>query len=123
MGRLDPELLERFESYSDRAVAVAEELERLGRSPRIVDQLTGCGSAVGANLYEADEALSRKDFCKCVGYAIKELNESRFWLRLIVRRGWLSTSRLASLLAEAEELKRILGAILSRTRAADRPRD
>ncbi len=119
MGRLDPELLERFERFSDRAVTVGEHLEKQGRSKRIVDQIMASGSSVGANLFEADEGMSRKDFCKSIAIAIKELNETRFWLRLLSRRNWIESSQLGPLLKEAEELKRILGAILSRTRAAD----
>lgn len=116
MGRLDGPLLERTEVFIDRCLNVCEQLERGGVSRRIVDQLTGSSTAVGANLFEADEALSRKDFAKTVAIAIKELNETRFWLRLLVRRTWIPQDRLTELNAEASELKSILGAILSRTR-------
>ncbi|TVQ63620.1 MAG: four helix bundle protein [Phycisphaerales bacterium] len=117
MGRCGDELLSRIEHFADRCVAVAEELDRLGRSQRIVDQLIGSGTSVGANMFEADEGMSRKDFCRSVAISIKELNETRFWLRLIARRDWIPGARLDQLAAEVDELKRILGAILSRSRA------
>ncbi|MFY7897336.1 MAG: four helix bundle protein [Phycisphaerales bacterium] len=47
---------------------------------------------------------------------MKELAESRYWMRLFIRRKWLPENRLAPLLAEAHELKRILGSILTKTR-------
>ncbi|MBM4107968.1 MAG: four helix bundle protein [Phycisphaerae bacterium] len=119
MGRLDPNLLARFEGFCDRMVGLAEDIEREGRSRRVSEQVLGAGAGVGANLFEADEALSRKDFAKCVGIALKEINERRFWLRLASRRAWRPEPSLSSLLTEAEELKRILGAILTRTRRAD----
>jgi four helix bundle protein len=53
-----------------------------------MDQIAASGTSVGANTFEADEAMSRKDFCKALGIANKELNETRFWLRLFVRREW-----------------------------------
>lgn len=118
MGRLDADLLERVEGFCDRSLGVVEELEKQGRSRRILDQLTGSATAVGANLFEADEAMSRKDFAKCVAISIKELNETRFWLRLIERRGWIPPEKLADLSDETAQLKRIFGAILSRTRTA-----
>ena len=118
MGRLDADLLERVEGSCDRSLGVVEELEKQGRSRRILDQLTGSATAVGANLFEADEAMSRKDFAKCVAISIKELNETRFWLRLIERRAWIPPERLADLSDETAQLKRIFGAILSRTRKA-----
>lgn len=117
MGRINTELLNRVEGFCDRCLSVVEELERQGRSRRILEQLTGSATSVGANLFEADEAMSRKDFAKCVAISIKELNETRFWLRLIERRQWLGSSRLAELADETGQLKRILGAILTRTRA------
>ncbi len=121
MGRLDGGLLDRAEDFCHRCLDVVEELAKQNRSSRITDQLTGSSTAVGANLFEADESLSRKDFAKCIGIALKELNETRFWLRLITRRNWVSLERTASLSDEAEQLKKILGAILSRTRANMHP--
>lgn len=121
MARLQADLLERAEAFCDRALDVADHLREAGRPPRIVSQLIGCGSSVGANLFEADEAMSRADFCRCLAICINELNETRFWLRLIQRRNWIAGERLAPLETEAEELKRILGSMLARTRAHPRP--
>lgn len=114
-GRLKPEFLERTEVFSDRCVAVAEQIEKDGRFRRIVEQLAAAGSAVGANIAEADEAMSDKDFRKCMTIAIKEMAETRFWLRLVVRRVWLPQARLDPLLIELAEMKKIVGTILART--------
>lgn len=118
MGRLKAELLVRTESFCDRGLDVVAAMEARGVSRRILEQLTGSGTAVGANLFEADETMSRADFCKCLAIAIKELNETRFWLRLAVRRGWLAGAALVSLQGETLELKRILGSVVSRTRSS-----
>lgn len=114
-GRLRPEFLERVEVFSDRCVAVAEQLDQDGRFRRLVEQLAAAGSAVGANLAEADGAMSVKDFRKCLTIASKELAETRFWIRLVIRRGWLAEVRLNPLLVELAEIKKITGAILSKT--------
>ena len=115
-GRLKPEFVVRVESFSDRCIAVAEQLDEDHRFRRLVEQLAASGSAVGANLAEADEAMSTKDFRKSLGIAVKELVETRFWLRMVIRRGWLSASRLDPLLAELAEIKLIVGALLSKTK-------
>lgn len=78
MARLQESLLERIESFCDRTIHVAQSLEQAGVSRRIVDQLIGSGTSVGANLFEADEAMSRSDFLKSCSIAAKELNETRF---------------------------------------------
>lgn len=113
---MQPDFLERTEAFSDRCVAVAEQLERDGRFRRLVEQLAASGSSVGANIAEADECQSLRDFRKCLTIAIKELAETRFWLRLIVRRGWIEEQRLSPLMLELEALRKIVGTILARTR-------
>lgn len=116
MPRLQESLLERVESLADRVVAVSQALEESKVSKRIVDQLIGSGTAVGANVFEADEAMSRADFVKCMSIANKELNETRFWLRLAARNQWLPATRLGPLSAEIAELKKVLGSIISRSK-------
>jgi four helix bundle protein len=126
-GRLKTEFLVRTESFSDRCIAVAEQLEQDRRFRRLVEQLAASGSAVGANLAEANEAMSTKDFRKSLAIVVKELAETRFWLRLVVRRGWLPSARLDPLLSELAEIKLVVGSILSKTkssvgtRRSDRP--
>ncbi|CAG0954592.1 hypothetical protein PHYC_00391 [Phycisphaerales bacterium] len=115
MGRLKAEFIDRVENFSHRVMDVAETLESQHRSWRIIDQMIGAGSSVGANVCESDEALSRKDFAKGLGIALKELGEARYWLRFVVRRRWLPSRRLDLLQKEAIEIKRILGAMVTRT--------
>lgn len=115
-GRLKPEFLERSETFCDRCVALAEQLDSDGRFRRIVEQLAASGSSVGANLAEADEAMSLKDFRKCMAIAAKELAETRFWIRLVVRRSWIPSARVESLLDELEQIRLIVGSILTKTK-------
>ena len=115
MARLQADFLDRVEAFCDRVVRAAGAMKKTGIALRVVDQLLAAGTSVGANLFEADEAMSRKDFCKCACIAIKELNETRFWLRLAARNGWLTPTNITKLESEAVELKRILGAMVSRT--------
>ena len=119
MGRLRPELLERCERFADRGLALALTLQRKRVFNRAVDQVVGCFTSVGANVFEADEAMSRKDFCKSLTIAVKEANEARFWVRRAKANQWVAPSRLPSLEAEAMELKRLLGAIVLRTKQSD----
>jgi four helix bundle protein len=116
MGRLKQDLIDRLDSFADRVLDLADALAEDDRPRRIIEQLVGAGTSVGANGCEADEALSRADFCKCLGVSLKELSETRFWLRLTARRKWVAPRRLTALQQESLELKRILGAIVHRTR-------
>lgn len=85
-GRLQQETLDRVTEYRARIVALAEHLESEGRPRRVIDQLIGSGTAPGANLHEAHEAMSRADFIKSTCIAAKELSEASYWLKIILKR-------------------------------------
>jgi four helix bundle protein len=78
MGRIPENLLQRVEAFCDRALAVGTALESQGRSARIFDQLIGGGTSVGANLFEADECVTRPEFRRCLAISLRELSETRF---------------------------------------------
>lgn len=81
-----------------------------------MDQMFGAMTSVAANAFEADEAMSRSDIVKCLSISVKELNETRFWLRFVAKRDWITASRLEPLETECVELKRVLGAMIARTK-------
>jgi four helix bundle protein len=116
LPRLRPELLIRVEDLSHRVVDVADSLGNEPRYRRVIDQITGSGTSVGANVFEADEAMTSADFVKCLCIAVKELNETRFWLRFVTRRGWVKPERLTGLELECNELRKILGTMIARTK-------
>lgn len=78
--------------------------------------MIGSGTSVGANVFEADEAMTKADFVKCLCIACKEINETRFWLRFVARRGWVKADRLTSLESECNELKKVFGTMIARTK-------
>jgi|KBSSwiStaDraftv2_1062776.scaffolds.fasta_scaffold307737_2 four helix bundle protein len=123
MGRLSAELRLRAEVFGDRMLDVVQALERKRVYGRVIDQMVGCGTSVGANACESDQAVSAKDFCKALGIAIKELSEAAYWLRTCSRRGWLKPARLVPLEQEATELGRVFSSMVVRTkRSRLRPR-
>lgn len=116
MGRLKQQLLERCEAFADRGLALASALTRKRVFPRVIDQVCGCFTSVGANVFEADEAMTRKDFCKSLAIAVKELSECRYWIRRCRTNAWIPKERLELLEQEAIELRKVLGAIVLNTR-------
>lgn len=80
-----------------------------------VKQLVRASGSVGANLIEANSALSKRDFIHRIKICRKESRECRYWLMLVhvVEASPGSTER-DLLIRESEELTRILGAILSK---------
>ena len=113
---------ERSFRFAIRIVHLCHFLDaRLGVARTIANQVLRSGTSVGANLEEANAGESRADFIHKVAIALKEARETAFWLRLLAASGTVEISRLTELQAEAEEIKKVLAAIVlsaKRRRAA-----
>jgi len=70
----------------------------------ITGQLVRSGTSPGANYEEACGAESRADFIHKMGIVLKELKESRFWLKLIKRTKLIKINKVEPTLKECEEL-------------------
>jgi four helix bundle protein len=82
----------------------------------IVDQLLKSGTGVGANLEEAKAGSSRREFVRFVEIALREARESLYWLRLCAALHLGDASRVRELQGEADQLVRILTAIVVNTK-------
>ena len=116
MGR-SIQLEDRITKFAARCVKVCEALppKRIG-SANFADQLFRSSTSVAANYSEASQAESRRDFVHKLKVALKELAESRAWLKIIAASGRLPSKSLKTLVAEGEELSRILSASVATAR-------
>lgn len=73
-------------------------------------QLLRSGTAIGANLAEAECAISKKDFLSKIYIALKECSETLYWLDLLKDTSFLTEEMYASIYRDGEELKRLLTA-------------
>lgn len=103
-------------NWSLEVVNICLDLEKTNLSKIFFSQLVRSSTSVAANLAEADCSLSKKDFIKCVGIAIKECNESKVWLKYIIDLNLLKNQKVIDLLDEAQEIANILGTILVKTK-------
>ena len=78
----DNKLLDLFFEF---AVAIVNLIDRVSvpKSSFMIDQLARAGTSVGANIYEAQYAHSKKDFIAKLEIALKEANETSYWLKLM----------------------------------------
>lgn len=79
-------------------------------------QLLRSGTSIGANLAEANGAISKQDFSAKVSIAYKECLETQFWLKLLYEIELIDEINYKSLFDKADEIGRILFAILKTTR-------
>ncbi len=115
MSKAD-ELSERLLEYAARIIKVVEALPKtlVGRS--IGDQLLRSSISVGANYEEARGAESRDDFVHKLQIALKELRESHYWLRLLVKIGTFPPKRIREILDESSQLRAILSKAVATTK-------
>ena len=88
---------------------------KLGR--HVGGQLVRCGTSAPPNYDESGASESRDDFIHKLSVALKELRESRGWLRFIAKAGLLHEKDLVTLIDESEQLCRILGKSVITARA------
>lgn len=78
-------------------------------------QLLRCGTSIGANIAEAERGQSVSDFTAKMYIALKEANESDYWLRLLKASAYLTEEEADALLSECDELVRMLVATTKKT--------
>ena len=74
-------------------------------------QLLRSGTSIGANVFESDRAVSKKDFANKIGIAQKEADETLYWIELLYATDYLLETDYKSFKRDCEELIRILMAI------------
>lgn len=71
-------------------------------------QLLRSGTSIGANLSEAESAMSRKDFLAKVYIALKECSETLYWIELLHETDYLTDIMFDSVYSDCLEIKRML---------------
>lgn len=99
-------------AFSKRTVLLYKFLLKNKQPRALADQLLRCGTSIGANVEEAVGGFSRRDFAAKCSIAYKEAREAHYWLRLLRDTECIEHKLANSLLNDAEELKRILAAIV-----------
>jgi len=102
-------LAERMLDFGVAVIGVVEALPRTMTGRHVAGQLLRSATSAGSNYEETCAAESRADFIHKIQIVLRELRESRFWLRLIARARLLPESKWRAPLQEADEMCRIIG--------------
>ena len=79
-------------------------------------QLLRSGTSVGANIAEANGAISDSDFSAKISIAYKEILETKYWLSLLKDTGYMTVEIFKDIYKDADELAKILFSILKTSR-------
>ena len=101
------DLEERAARFGERVIRFVKKVPRGVSFPennRLVDQLVGCSTSIGANYCEANEGVSKKDFRHPISRCVKEAKETRFFLRMVAASEPKLAPEARELYREANEL-------------------
>lgn len=105
------DLEERTACFGETIIKFLKKVPRGPENNRLIDQLAGCGTSVGANYCEANEGVSKKDFRNTIGRCVKEAKEAKFFLRMIAASEPTLAKAARELYRKAKELHLIFASI------------
>jgi four helix bundle protein len=105
------DLEERTTQFGAASVRFCKKVPLCPTNNRLIDQLVGAATSVGANYMEASERVSKRDFVFIISRCVKEAKEARFFLRMIAVSEPELAPEARALYKEASELLLILAKI------------
>jgi len=105
------DLVERTTEFALRIVRMFVALPKTDEARVLGKQVLRSGTSVGANYREAQRARSQAEFISKIGDCLKELDETSYWLELLVRAENVPAPKFAALRQEADELLAIFTTI------------
>jgi four helix bundle protein len=79
-------------------------------------QMLRSGTSIGANIAEANGAISEADFSSKISIAYKEFLETKYWLSLLEDTDYVSEKSFESMHVDTDEIGKILFSVLKKTR-------
>jgi four helix bundle protein len=112
-----PDLKSRTTDFALRIIKMFCALPKRTEAQVLGKQVLRSGTSVGANYREAQRARSKAEFISKIGDCLKELDETSYWLELLVAGGIIPEEKLASLRDECEQLLAIFTTISKKSKS------
>ncbi len=109
-------VLDKSKHFSVRVVRLYKYLTETKREYVMSRQLLKSGTSVGANIVEGQYASTKKDFLNKLQIALKECNETEYWLELLHETKYLTEKEFHSIYNDCREVKYLLIAITDSTK-------
>ncbi len=115
MEKENPALNKSFE-FAKKIVFLYKSIIANHKEYTLSKQILRSGTSIGANISEANGAISEADFSNKISIAYKECLETKYWLKLLYETNYLPESTFNEMFKLADELGKILFSILKKTR-------
>ena len=99
---------EKAKALAKEIVFLCREIKAVHKEAVLTNQLLRAGTSVGANLHEAQYAQGTKDFISKLEIALKECNETEYWMELLFVVGSIPEERYKTLRSECGAIRRML---------------
>ena len=107
---------EKTEAYASRIVRLYIYLRDVKHEQTLSKQILRSGTSIGANTAESRNAQSKADFINKLSIALKEANETEYWLMLLKETEYLSQNEYDSIITDCRELLKLLISIIKTTK-------
>ena len=109
-GKKNP-VAEKSMAFAVKIVSLYRTLAEVKNERIMARQVLRSGTSIGANIREANSAQSKADFAAKIAIALKEAQETEYWLDLLHDTGYISDSTFVSANGKNQELLRLLMSI------------
>ncbi|NES99463.1 MAG: four helix bundle protein [Sphaerospermopsis sp. SIO1G2] len=113
---MDSLVYDKAYKFSIRIIKAYQYLTDSKKEYIISKQLIRSGTSIGANIAEANGAISTADFSAKISIAYKECLEAKYWLSLLKDTSYIDEKAFNSIYSDADEIGKILYSILKTTR-------
>lgn len=101
-------LREKSKEFAKNVVFLCRKLKHSNAESPLINQLLRSGTSVGANIHEAQYAQGTKDFISKLEIALKECNESEYWIELLYSTNSISYEDYFAFYKECVEMRRMM---------------
>lgn len=102
--------------FAKNILFLSKDLTSVGKEFVVSKQILRSGTSIAANVTEAEHPQSDADYLSKINIALKEANETKFWLRLLKECGYIHEDRYMTLKNDCEQIIRILVTIVSKVK-------
>lgn len=108
MPRKESVLREKSVNFTTRIIKLYQYLSETKHERTISNQIYRSGTSIGANIAESTNAQSRADFISKLSIALKEANETEYWLKSLYNGNFIDEKGFNSMFNDNEELIKML---------------
>jgi len=112
MGSKDNVLVDKSFKFAVRIVNLYKYLINNKKEFVLSKQLLRCGTSIGANIHESQDAQSKLDFISKLSISLKEAKECKYWIKLLRETDYLTNKEANSLLTDLIKLIKLLTSII-----------